>query len=132
MAYISDRATASRYTSYLDAQQPAAVPSLRSIIALARAGDIKAMTALQVTARYLGLGLVNILHGVDPGCVYIGGDITTAWDIVEPVMREALIERALTEKIATAAILPSRISDPRLRGAVALIASPIFAAPKVA
>jgi predicted NBD/HSP70 family sugar kinase len=132
MAYISDRATASRYTSYLDSQPAAAVPPLRSIISLARTGDVKAMAALQVTARYLGLGLVNILHGVDPACVYIGGDITTAWDIVEPVMREALVERALTEKIATAAILPSRISDPRLRGAVALIASPIFAAPKVA
>jgi N-acetylglucosamine repressor len=93
---------------------------------------VKAMTALQATARYLGLGLANILHAVDPACVYIGGEITTAWDIVEPVMREAIVERALTEKIARAVILPSKISDPRLRGAVALIASPIFAAPEVA
>ena len=105
---------------------------LRTIISNARSGDVKAMAALQATARYLGLGLANILHGVDPACVYIGGEITTAWDIVEPVMREAIVERALTEKVASAVILPSKISDPRLRGAVALIASPTFAAPKVA
>jgi predicted NBD/HSP70 family sugar kinase len=132
MAYISDRATSSRYASSLHSRLPGSNPSLRTIISNARAGDVKAMSALQATARYLGLGLVNILHGVDPACVYIGGEITTAWDIVEPVMREAIVERALTEKVASAVILPSKISDPRLRGAVALIASPTFAAPKVA
>jgi len=132
MAYISDRATSSRYASYLKSKTPARDPSLRTVISLARSGNVKAMAALQTTARYLGLGLVNILHGVDPACVYIGGEITTAWDIVEPEMREAIVERALTEKIASAVILPSKISDPRLRGAVALIAAPTFAAPKVA
>jgi predicted NBD/HSP70 family sugar kinase len=132
MAYISDRATISRYASSLNSGLPRSTPSLRTIISNARSGDAKAMAALQATARYLGLGLVNVLHGVDPACVYIGGEITTAWDIVEPVMREAIVERALTEKVANAVILPSQISDPRLRGAVALIASPTFAAPKVA
>jgi len=132
MAYISDRATSSRYASSLTSRLPGSNPTLRTIISNARSGDVKAMAALQATARYLGLGLVNILHGVDPACVYIGGEITTAWDIVEPVMREAIVERALTEKVASAVILPSKISDPRLRGAVALIASPTFAAPKVA
>jgi N-acetylglucosamine repressor len=132
MAYISDLATGARYASSLQAKPPASAPPLRTIIALMRSGDAKAMAALQATARYLGLGLAGILHGIDPACVYIGGEITAAWDIVEPIMREAIAERALTEKVANALILPSRVADPRLRGAVALIASPTFAAPKVA
>jgi len=132
MAYISDLATSSRYASYVNSKTSASVQSVRNIIALAHSGNVKAMAAIQTTARYLGLGLVNILHGVDPACVYIGGEITTAWDIVEPTMREAIAGRALTEKIATAVIVPSRVADPRLRGAVALIASPTFAAPNVA
>ncbi|MEO8049105.1 MAG: ROK family transcriptional regulator [Acidobacteriota bacterium] len=132
MAYISDLATSARYASYLDAKLLASPHSLRTIISLMRSGDVRAMAALQTTARYLGLGLANILHGVDPAVVYIGGEITTAWDIVEPTMRESLVERALTAKIASAVIQPSKISDPRLRGAVALIASPTFAAPRVA
>jgi predicted NBD/HSP70 family sugar kinase len=132
MAYISDRATISRYVSYVHSRLPGSAPTLRTIISSARTGDTKAMAAIQATARYLGLGLANILHGLNPACVFIGGEITAAWDIVEPVMREAIVERALTEKVARAVILPSKISDPRLRGAVALIASPTFSAPKVA
>jgi N-acetylglucosamine repressor len=140
MAYISDLATGSRYAASLDSKThskphskpPASALPLRTIVSRIRSGDAKAMAALQATARYLGLGLAGILHGIDPACVYIGGEITTAWDIVEPIMREAIVERALTEKVANALILPSKITDPRLRGAVALIASPTFAAPKVA
>ncbi len=132
MAYISDRATSARYAASLRSKPAADAPSLRTIISLAHSGNAKATAALQTTARYLGLGLANILHGVDPACVYIGGEITAAWDIIEPVMREAIVERALTGKVASALILPSKVSDPRLRGAVALIASPTFAAPKVA
>jgi N-acetylglucosamine repressor len=132
MVYISDLATRSRYASYTNSKPLAGPPPLERIIALAHVGDGKAMAAIQATARYLGLGLVSILHGVDPACVYIGGEITTAWDIVEPIMREAIAERALTEKIAHVAIQPCKIPQPRLQGAVALIAAPTFAAPKVA
>lgn len=132
MAYISNRATISRYMTYLSSKPSATPLSLRNVISLARSGDVNAMAAIQATARYLGLGLANVLHGVDPACVYIGGEITAAWDIVEPTMREALAGRALTEKIANAIIQPSKVSDPRLRGAVALIAAPTFAAPEVA
>jgi N-acetylglucosamine repressor len=131
MAYISDIATRSRYTSYANSKSAATSPSIRDIIALAHSGDVKALSAIQMTARYLGLGLVTILHGVDPACIYIGGEIATAWDIVEPTMREAIAERALTEKIAQAVIHPCTISYPRLRGAAALIAEPTFAAPNV-
>lgn len=131
MAYISDIATGSRYASYLNSKRPASPPSIRDVIALARTGDVKAVSAIQMTARYLGIGLVSILHGVDPACVYIGGEIATAWDLVEPTMREAIAERALTAKIAQAVVHPCTTSYPRLRGAVALIAAPTFAAPNV-
>ena len=85
MAYISDRATSARYAASLHSKPAAAALALRTIISLAHSGNVKATAALQTTARYLGLGLANILHGIDPACVYIGGEITAAWDIVEPV-----------------------------------------------
>jgi predicted NBD/HSP70 family sugar kinase len=129
MAYISNLATISRYNN--GAANGSGL-TVSDIIKRARDGDVKAMAAIQATARYLGLGLVTIIHGIDPACVYIGGEITTAWDLVEPIMRAALAERSLTgEKIHTA-IQPSRIEYPRLRGAAALVAAPIFAAPRLA
>jgi len=132
MAYISNIATRTRYASLLRSNPLGGPPPLEKIIALAHGGDVKATAAIQATARYLGLGLVSILHGVDPACVYIGGEVTTAWDIVEPTLREALSERALTANIAHVDIQPCKIPHARLVGAVALIAAPTFAAPKVA
>ena len=36
----------------------------------------------------------------DPACVYIGGEITRAWDLIEPTVRAAMAERALTAAAA--------------------------------
>ena len=60
------------------------------------------------------------------------GEITTAWDLIQPPMRAALAERSLTGEEIRTIIEPSRIEYPRLRGAAALVAAPIFAAPRLA
>jgi predicted NBD/HSP70 family sugar kinase len=130
MAYISNLATISRYRNSRALDAGGAL-TVADIIDRARGGDVRALAAIETTARYLGLGLAAIIHGIDPARVYIGGEITGAWDIVEPAMRAALAERALTARAAAAAILPSRLEHPRLRGAAALLAAPIFAAPRV-
>ena len=124
MAYISNPATIARYGE----------PSLTvsEIVTRAQAGDAKAIAAIQVTARYLGLGLVAVLHSLDPACVYVGGEIIAAWDLIEPTMRSAIAERALGDEGVKTLILPSQVAHPRLRGAAALIAAPTFAAPHVA
>jgi len=133
MAYISNLATVSRYEAMRN-RGTDSEPGLtvEDIIARARSGDAKALAAIQATARYLGLGLISILHGVDPACVYIGGEITGAWDLIEPTMHAAIAERALTDEGVKTLILPSKVAHPRLRGAAALIAAPTFAAPHVA
>jgi N-acetylglucosamine repressor len=131
MAYISNLATISRYNSASSSSNGAGL-TVTDIIKRARSGDVNAMSAIQATARYLGLGLVTIIHGIDPACVYVGGEITQGWDLVEPIMRAALAERSLTGEEIRTAIQPSRIEHPRLRGAAALVAAPIFAAPRLA
>ena len=77
---------------------PAEIASftIEDLIARARAADAKAMAALQSTARYLGLGLASIINAIDPACIYIGGEITAAWDMIESTVRMALAERILT------------------------------------
>ena len=86
-----------------------------------------------MSARFLGLGLGTIVNVLDPDCIYLAGEITTAWDLIEDTVREALRERALT---IAAAQTPLRVASThehlRLRGAAALIAAPTFAAPRVA
>ena len=137
-AYVSNLATLSRYFGRdLANAQPrdaeTASFTVEDLIARARAGDAKALAAINSTARYLGLGLASIINSLDPARIYIGGEITTAWSLIEPIVRGALRERTLTEFGGTTEIhiVPAE-EHPRLRGAVALIAAPAFAAPMVA
>ena len=137
-AYVSNLATLSRYFGR-DLSDPRprdseeAVFSVEALIARARAGEAKALAALNSTARYLGLGLASIVNALDPARVYIGGEITTAWSLIEPIVRSALRERTLTEFGGATEIHVVPAEDhPRLRGAVALVAAPAFAAPMVA
>ena len=137
-AYVSNLATLSRYFGR-DLSDPRprdseiANFSVEDLIAQARAGDAKALAALNSTARYLGLGLASIVNALDPARVYIGGEITTAWSLIEPIVRIALRERTLTEFGGATEIHVVPAEDhPRLRGAVALVAAPAFAAPMVA
>jgi predicted NBD/HSP70 family sugar kinase len=137
-AYISNPATLSRYFGRnIAGRQPQPVDvadfKIEDLIARARNNDSKAITALNSTARYLGLGLASVVNSIDPSAIFIGGEITDAWEMIEPHVREALRERALTNDLGSVPIRIVPASDyPRLRGAVALITAPAFAAPKVA
>ncbi len=140
-AYTSNLATLSRYfgRDLSKVKTNSMVNSDRSsftileLIGLARNGDMKALTALQDSAHFLGLGLATIVNVLNPDCIYLSGEITTAWDLIENTVRKAMTERTLTE---SASHTPLRVTSnqeyPRLRGAAALIAAPTFAAPRVA
>lgn len=136
-AYTSNMATLSRYygrtlsrTSLQSATQKLTVPGL---IERARGGDARAVMAVQTTARYLGLGLGTVIAALNPARIYIGGEMTAAWDLVEDTVRTALAERSLTDAAAQTQIeIVSAVAYPRLRGAVALVAAPTYAAPRVA
>ena len=131
-AYDSNLATLSRYFGRDLRDRPVsadiAALTVDDLIARARGGDGKALAALLSTARYLGLGLGSVVNAIDPSHVYIGGEITAAWDLIEPTVRAALAERALTPPAgATPITIVPPEQYPRLRGAAALVAAPSFA-----
>ncbi len=131
-AYVSNLATLSRYFGRDLRERPVsadiAALTVDDLIARARGGDGKALAALLSTARYLGLGLGSVVNAIDPSQVYIGGEITAAWDLIEPTVRSALAERALTPPAgATPITIVPPEQYPRLRGAAALVAAPSFA-----
>jgi len=137
-AYVSNRATLARYFGR-PAESDEPVPAdertftMEDLISRARRGDAKARAAIQATGRYLGAGLVSVVNVFDPTRVYVGGEITTAWDLIEADVRAAFAERALTPAAAATEIRPVAASEyPRLQGAAALVTAPAFAAPVVA
>jgi predicted NBD/HSP70 family sugar kinase len=140
-AYVSNIATLSRYFGR-DLSKIGPKPlveanggtfTIADLIARAHSGDAKAVLAVQSTGRYLGLGLATVINALNPDCVFVGGEITTAWDLIESIVRSSLAERTLTEAAANTAIhIASAVEYPRLRGAAALVAAPTFAAPRIA
>ena len=140
-AYTSNLAILSRYFGWdLSELSPKALRDseqhpfgILDLIGRARAGDAKAISALEISARFLGLGLATIISAINPDCIYLSGEITTAWDMIEPIVRKGISERALTEAGARTILRLTHTRDyPRLKGAAALIAAPTFAAPRVA
>jgi predicted NBD/HSP70 family sugar kinase len=137
-AYVSNLATLSRYfgrdmTEKKPRNAETNAFTVEDLIVRARGGDGRAIAAINSTARYLGLGLASIINAIDPERIYLGGEITTAWDLIEPTVRIGLRERTLTEFAAATEIRVVPAEEyPRLRGAVALVAAPAFAAPMVA
>ena len=137
-AHVSNLATISRYLGReLEPGKPIpeeiAALSVEDVISRARQGDSPALAALRATARFLGAGLAGVVNAVDPWRIYLSGEITLAWDLLEGVLRKALDERTLAPSRghAEVVIVPPQ-SLPRLRGAAALVTSPAFAAPVVA
>jgi predicted NBD/HSP70 family sugar kinase len=137
-AYVSNLATLSRYFGReISPRKPApretANFTVDDLIARARGGDGKAIAAVQATARYLGLGLASLVNAVDPARIYLSGEIISAWDLIEGTARRALAERALAPAAASTSLVTVSLPEhPRLRGAAALVSSPVFAAPAVA
>jgi len=136
--YISNPATLSRYFGRdVAPRHPQSVEvsefTIEDLVSRARGDDSRALTALQSTARYLGLGLASIINALDPSRIFVGGEITEAWDLIEHDVRAAIKERALTSELGDIPItVVPAVEHPRLRGAVALVTAPAFAAPKVA
>ena len=134
-AHVSNVATLTRYFGRAPLVAAVHDPTftMDQLMARARTGDRKALAALQVTARYLGLGLAGVVNIIDPDCVFIGGEIVAGWDLIGPTVRAALAERVLIPAAATTEIVTVAADQhPRLRGAAMLVTAPAFAAPVVA
>jgi predicted NBD/HSP70 family sugar kinase/biotin operon repressor len=131
-AYVSKRAVIARYRG-TDPSWPASAEtgavSIGHVLARAQAGEARAVETLRETGHFLGFGLATIVKAVDPHSIYVGGEITAAWEILAPTMRETLREDEVVRETGETEILTVPLAEhPRLRGAVALITTPAFAA----
>ncbi|MEO7457976.1 MAG: ROK family transcriptional regulator [Gemmatimonadaceae bacterium] len=138
-AYTSNQATLSRYLGrelvplWGGAVAQPSTLTIDDLIARARGGDVRASEAIEATGHYLGIGIGTIVNALNPSQVFVGGEITGAWDMIETAVREGIMERALTRAAAQTPVVPEQLGGyPRLRGATALVAAPHFAAPRVA
>jgi glucokinase len=66
-----------------------------TVLALALEGDVECVAMLERIGEWLGVGLANFVNIFNPGMIAVGGGLTPTLDILLPVARRVLLERAL-------------------------------------
>ena len=85
--------------------------TIEHIMARARAGEERALDALRETGYYLGRGFATIIKAIDPRRIYVGGEITAAWDLVAATVRDALHEDAIIREAGETEILTVALDE---------------------
>ena len=103
----------------------------RSLVALARKGEPRALASIDRMAHFLGAGLAFIIMALAPEVITIVGEVATLWDRIGPIVDDVVARRALPQS-GTRIVATDPDARLRLRGAVALVVQQHFAAPDVA
>jgi glucokinase-like ROK family protein len=81
-----------RLVSLIQAGQPLSIPA---VLEAARDGDEVGLDALNRAGRWLGVGIANLVNALNPQVVVFGGILSTASDLILPVIRREVEQRAL-------------------------------------
>lgn len=132
-AFSSERAAIARYlklTGKGDGKKDHI--DLRQLVDYALGGEEAARAALSETAHYLGIGISNLIVGLSPEAVVVGGTIARAWPLISEALREP-IEKSIRRGISSALITPSTLGEqPTLMGALSLVLANKFASASAA
>ena len=127
--YASDKATINRYME-LRGSGGRRLSTMRKLIELVDSGDVAATEAVRETARYLGIGITGLINGLDPEVVVIGGEITKAWGLIEPIIVKETQRSLLAPRLHGVPIRPSAFEvRPSLKGALTLIQNNLLSVP---
>lgn len=127
--YASDNATITRYRNMQNATAKRGV-TMRKIVELIDSGDPAATETVQATARYLGIGITGLINGLDPEVIVIGGEITKAWGVVEPIISQEVQRNVLNPGGRPITLRRSTFDvRPSLKGALTLVLSDLLSVP---
>lgn len=66
-----------------------------NVFEIAQSGDLEAQQIFNEMGRYLGFGLINLIHLFNPEKIVIGGKVSQAWDYFIGSAMETIQERAM-------------------------------------
>lgn len=90
-------------------------------------GDALSIEVLEQTGEYIGIGLTNLIHLLNPNKIIIGGGVSGAKAFILPKIKETIEKRGLTKQAKSTEIICSTLGEfSTSLGAAALILSEIF------
>ncbi|MCP8617545.1 ROK family transcriptional regulator [Salirhabdus salicampi] len=95
----------------------------------ANQGDPLSIDLIQQTGRYLGIGLTNLIHTLNPDKIIIGGGVADAGDLLLSSIKETINKRLITNAAKETDIVRSSLGEyGTAMGASALIFVELFTA----
>ena len=136
--YASNSAAVRFYTESTSSARPGRSSArtrtdltFEDLLRLNEQGNARAQEALRRMADYLGQGIALLVNGLAPDVIVVVGEITRSWREVGQFISEAVKEHSFT-RAATKIVPTDPITQPRLRGTIALVLQKHFGAPSVA
>ncbi len=117
-SFASNRATVRRFAALTGKDEKET--DINRIFKLAEQGHRDALQVVNETARYLALGIVNLLVGLSPEAVVVSGKITRIWSLIEEKIINT-IEENIKQELPSTLVTASTLGDaPTLKGAICL------------
>jgi N-acetylglucosamine repressor len=129
-AFASERAALARYQKLSRSNGNSDV-NFAKLMDLALRGERNARAALKETARYLGIGIANLIQGLAPEAVIVAGPIARAWPVIVEDLQTS-VDSSICRGFPSTPIMDSTLgSQPTLMGALSLVLASKFASAPV-
>lgn len=91
------------------------------------AGNKQSIEVLEKIGSYIGIGLTNLIHIINPETIILGGGVTRSSEFLMPIIKEEINRRALTDDAKNTIVkITSLGKNATLLGAIALILNELF------
>ena len=125
-AFASERAALARYAELKGGHGEGGEIDFGQLIERAFEDESEARAALKETAHYLGLGIANLIQGLSPEAVIVGGPIVRAWPLIAGDIKASARE-STCRGLPPAHIIASTLgAEPTLMGALSLVLTAKF------
>ena len=126
-AFASERSALARYKNLSRGLNGAADITFSELIDLSLRSEGPARQALKETARYLGIGIANLIRGLAPEVVIVGGPVVRSWPIIADEIKDS-VEATICRGLPSTRLIASTLGpEPTLMGALSLVLASKFA-----
>lgn len=95
--------------------------TIDELVELANDGNNEAIEVFEKTARILGVGIANLIVGLNPQAVVVSGKVTKAWNHIVGEL-QSTVENSIKQKLPKTEIIASSLGIyPTLIGAISLV-----------
>jgi predicted NBD/HSP70 family sugar kinase len=127
-AFACERTALARYQKHSSHAGTQREVTFTQLIDRAFEGDRAARNALLRTAHYLGVGIANLIKGLSPEAVIVGGRISRAWPLIVKDLKKAVAKSSVCRGLPPPRIDVSSLGEqPQLMGALGLVLTSKFA-----